>query len=66
MTAAAEWTAEEELEWRGWPVNKRLEHALVKGIADYIEGDTEEARLAADRPLSVIEGSLDGWHERGW
>jgi len=47
-----------ELEWRGWDVNKRLEHALVKGIADFIEADTEEARQAAVRPLDVIEGPL--------
>ncbi|MEZ5540644.1 MAG: methionine synthase [Pseudomonadota bacterium] len=44
--------------WREWEVNKRLEHALVKGIADYIEQDTEEARRAAARPLEVIEGPL--------
>ncbi len=45
-------------EWRGWPVEKRLEHALVKGITEFIEEDTEEARLAATRPLDVIEGAL--------
>ncbi|HKJ23143.1 MAG TPA: methionine synthase, partial [Gammaproteobacteria bacterium] len=49
---------EENLEWREWPVAKRLEHALVKGIADYVEDDTEEARQAFDRPLQVIEGPL--------
>ena len=49
---------EENLEWRDWPVAKRLEHALVKGIADYVEADTEEARQAFDRPLQVIEGPL--------
>ena len=55
-----------DLEWRSWPVNKRLEHALVKGIADYIEEDTEEARLAAERPLHVIEGPLmDGMNVVG-
>jgi 5-methyltetrahydrofolate--homocysteine methyltransferase len=48
----------EALEWRGWDVVKRLEHALVKGIADFIEIDTEEARQAAARPLDVIEGPL--------
>jgi len=48
----------ETLEWRGWPVEKRLEHALVQGIADFIEADTEEARRAAARPLDVIEGPL--------
>ena len=56
----------EDLEWRSWPVNKRLEHALVKGIDDYIVADTEEARLATDRPLSVIEGPLmDGMNVVG-
>jgi 5-methyltetrahydrofolate--homocysteine methyltransferase len=55
-----------DLEWREWPVNKRLEHALIKGIADYIEADTEEARLAAERPLHVIEGPLmDGMNVVG-
>jgi len=52
--------------WRGWDVNKRLEHALVKGIADYIEEDTEEARQSAKRPLHVIEGPLmDGMNVVG-
>jgi 5-methyltetrahydrofolate--homocysteine methyltransferase len=56
----------EDLEWRTWDVNKRLEHALVKGIADYIEEDTEEARLAAERALHVIEGPLmDGMNVVG-
>ncbi len=45
-------------EWRGWPVNRRLEHALVKGIADFVDEDVEEARLASERPLDVIEGPL--------
>src|SRR5215218_9222742 len=49
---------EKDLEWRGWPVEKRLEHAPVKGIAEFIEEDTEEARLRARRPLEVIEGPL--------
>ena len=49
---------QETLEWREWPVTKRLEHALVKGIADYIEEDTEQARLEAEKPLHVIEGPL--------
>jgi 5-methyltetrahydrofolate--homocysteine methyltransferase len=44
--------------WREAPVKKRLAHALVKGITDYIEADTEEARLQAERPLHVIEGPL--------
>ena len=44
--------------WRALPVAKRLEHALVKGIDDYIIEDTEEARLTFERPLQVIEGPL--------
>lgn len=56
----------EDLEWRSWPVNKRLEHALVKGITDYIEEDTEAARQEADKPLHVIEGPLmDGMNVVG-
>ncbi|KAA2237264.1 methionine synthase [Salinarimonas soli] len=47
-----------DLEWRSWPVEKRLEHALVSGITEFIEADTEEARGAAERPLHVIEGPL--------
>jgi 5-methyltetrahydrofolate--homocysteine methyltransferase len=47
-----------DLAWRTWPVDKRLSHALVHGITDYINADTEEARLAADRSLAVIEGPL--------
>ena len=57
---------EEDPEWRQWEINKRLEHALVKGIADYIEEDTEAARLAAEKPLHVIEGPLmDGMNVVG-
>lgn len=48
----------EDLEWREAPVEKRLSHALVKGIADFVEEDVEEARLKAERPLHVIEGPL--------
>ena len=56
----------ETLEWREWPVNKRLEHALVKGIADFIDEDTEQARLEAGKPLHVIEGPLmDGMNVVG-
>lgn len=56
----------DNLEWRELPVNKRLEHALVRGIMDFIEEDTEAARLAADRPLHVIEGPLmDGMNVVG-
>jgi 5-methyltetrahydrofolate--homocysteine methyltransferase len=47
-----------DLSWRNEPVNKRLEHALVAGITEFIEADTEEARVAALRPLDVIEGPL--------
>src|SRR5664279_2964591 len=45
-----------DLTWREQPVGKRIAHALVNGITDYIEADTEEARQAAERPLHVIEG----------
>ncbi len=56
----------EDEAWRGWPVNKRLEHALVKGITDFIDIDTEEARLQVERPLHVIEGPLmDGMNVVG-
>src|ERR687889_203654 len=59
-------SSEKDLEWRSWPVQKRLEHALVQGIAEYVEEDTEEARLAAERPLDVIEGPLmDGMNVVG-
>jgi 5-methyltetrahydrofolate--homocysteine methyltransferase len=47
-----------DLAWREWPVAKRLSHALVKGIDEFILGDTEEARLQSTRPLDVIEGPL--------
>ena len=47
-----------DLAWRDWPVEKRLEHALVNGITEFIEEDTETARQAAERPLHVIEGPL--------
>jgi len=49
---------EVDLSWREVPVERRLEHALVHGIVDFIEEDTEEARQRADRPLDVIEGPL--------
>ncbi len=45
-------------EWRNGPVEERLSHALVKGIDEYIEADTEEARAKLGRPLLVIEGPL--------
>jgi 5-methyltetrahydrofolate--homocysteine methyltransferase len=47
-----------DLSWRELAVEKRLEYALVNGIDEYVVDDTEEARLLADRPLSVIEGPL--------
>ncbi|MBY0381902.1 MAG: methionine synthase [Xanthobacteraceae bacterium] len=49
---------EQDLKWREWPVEKRLSHALVNGITEYIEEDTEAARLTVPRPLNVIEGPL--------
>ncbi|PKP95988.1 MAG: methionine synthase, partial [Alphaproteobacteria bacterium HGW-Alphaproteobacteria-15] len=57
-------------EWRGWPVERRLEHALVKGIDAYVVDDTEEARAAraanGGRPIEVIEGPLmDGMNVVG-
>ncbi|MGJ4964333.1 methionine synthase [Bradyrhizobium sp. HKCCYLRH3061] len=51
-------TKEADLAWREWPVGKRLSHALVHGITEFIDVDTEEARAAATRPLDVIEGPL--------
>ena len=56
----------ETQEWRQWPVNKRLEHSLVKGITEFIDDDVEEARQQAERPLHVIEGPLmDGMNVVG-
>ncbi len=53
-------------EWRGWPVAKRLEHALVKGIDAHVVADTEEMRLLLPRPIEVIEGPLmDGMNVVG-
>ena len=49
---------DKDLAWRAWPVEKRLAHALVQGIADFVEEDVEEARQRAARPLQVIEGPL--------
>jgi 5-methyltetrahydrofolate--homocysteine methyltransferase len=51
-------TKEQDVAWREWPVDKRLSHALVHGITEYIEVDTEDARKLATRPLDVIEGPL--------
>jgi 5-methyltetrahydrofolate--homocysteine methyltransferase len=56
----------EDLAWRSWPVAKRLEHALVRGIDEFVIEDTEEARSQAERPLQVIEGPLmDGMNVVG-
>src|SRR3546814_7107349 len=49
-------------EWRGWAVEKRLEHALVKGIDAHVVEDTEECRLRAKRPIDVIEGPRSEAH----
>lgn len=46
------------LDWREWDLSKRISHALVKGITEYIEDDAEEARIALNSPLKVIEGPL--------
>ncbi len=55
-----------DLAWRETPIGERLTHALVNGIADFIEDDTEEARQQFDRPLHVIEGPLmDGMNRVG-
>src|SRR5262249_15429216 len=57
---------EADLAWRERPVEERLSHALVHGITDFIEGDVEEARRKAERPLHVIEGPLmDGMNVVG-
>ncbi|WP_417686242.1 methionine synthase [Roseibium sp.] len=72
LEAAERWKGEGgkkreiDLTWRTWGVAKRLEHALVNGIDDYVEEDTEEARQNFDRPLHVIEGPLmDGMNVVG-
>ena len=54
------------LAWRDLPVEKRLQHALIQGITDFIDLDTEECRQKYDRPLSIIEGPLmDGMNVVG-
>jgi 5-methyltetrahydrofolate--homocysteine methyltransferase len=59
-------TKAEEQAWREKPVAERLAHALVHGITDYIDADTEEARQQFERPLQVIEGPLmDGMNVVG-
>jgi len=56
----------QQAEWRSWDVKKRLEYSLVKGITEFIEQDTEEARQQAARPIEVIEGPLmDGMNVVG-
>ena len=56
---------EADLAWREWPVEKRLSHALVHGITDFIEADVEEARRNAPTPARRDRGPADGRHERG-
>jgi 5-methyltetrahydrofolate--homocysteine methyltransferase len=56
----------DDLEWRKLPVAERLQHALIKGLDEFVLDDTEEARLSAKRPLDVIEGPLmDGMNVVG-
>ncbi len=56
----------DDLEWRKLPVAERLQHALIKGLDEFVFEDTEEARLQAKRPLDVIEGPLmDGMNVVG-
>ncbi len=50
--------SKQDLAWREWPVPERLAHALLKGITDHIDADTEEARQVLGAPLKVIEGPL--------
>ncbi len=59
-------TGQKKDEWRQLPVQERLKHALIKGITDYIEEDTEEARKQYERPIEIIEGPLmDGMNVVG-
>ncbi len=63
---SGEATQVDDPKWRDQPVEKRLEHALVHGITDYVVDDTEECRQRADKPLDVIEGPLmDGMNVVG-
>ncbi len=56
----------EDLEWRSWPVEKRLAHSLMKGITEFIDEDTLEALEKLGRPIKVIEGPLmDGMNQVG-
>ena len=56
---------EVDLSWREGSVEERLKHALIKGIVEFVEADTEEARQKLGRPLQVIEWTADGGDERG-
>src|SRR3954463_10589451 len=58
FTGKGKGAKEADLAWREWPVDKRLSHALVHGITDFIADDTEEARKHSTRALDVIEGPL--------
>ena len=63
---ASEVAPQEQQAWRDWPVAQRLEHALIKGITEFIDEDTEAARQQAVRPIEVIEGPLmDGMNAVG-
>lgn len=63
---SGEATRKEDPKWREQPVGKRLEHALVHGITDFVVEDTEECRQRAEKPLDVIEGPLmDGMNVVG-
>ena len=55
---AGQGAKEADLAWRDQPVEKRLAHALVHGLTEFVEADVEEARQRATRPLDVIEGPL--------
>ena len=66
IKSKTESTQKEEDEWRQKPVEERLRHALIKGISEHVESDTEEARLKYQSPLAVIEGPLmDGMNVVG-
>ena len=55
---------ERDLAWREWPVEQRIEHALVNGITEFIDADTEEARARRRAPAARHRGPADGRHER--
>ncbi len=56
---------EKDLTWREWPVEQRISHALVNGITEFIDADTDEARLKRRAAAACDRGAADGWHERG-